>query len=201
MTITTPEQLRELYGWPSGRAKDKVISQLEKHTINFIKKSPFFVLSTYGEDGRADASPRGGKAGFVKLIDDSTIIFPDAKGNNIVDSLMNIVDTGRVGCLFFIPGIDETLRLNGKATISTDPTYIKMFSEERIPVKSCVIVEIDELFLHCAKAFMRSKLWTNTYRVERPGFPTLGQMLNDQLGATGPLESQEDMVKRYKKNL
>ena len=111
MEITNQEQLRELYGWPRGRAKIKVLQSLEKHAINFIEQSPFFVMSTYDSNGRTDASPRGGKPGFVKILDDNTLLVPDSKGNNRVDSLINIVETGNIGCLFLIPGIDETLRI------------------------------------------------------------------------------------------
>ena len=201
MTITNKETLRELYGWPQGRAKSKVLEQLEKHSKHFILNSPFFVMSTYDKDGRSDASPRGGQPGFVKILDDHTLLIPDAKGNNRVDSLVNIVETGYVGCLFLIPGIDETLRINGKAAITTNPKYIDMFPEEKHPPKTCIEISIDEVFLHCAKALMRSELWKNTYRLERPGFPTMGTMLNEQLNIEASLESQEEMVKRYQKDL
>ena len=201
MIITSKEELRELYGWPKGRAKSKVLEQLEKHSKNFILHSPFFVMSTYDQNGQSDASPRGGKAGFVKILDDRTLLIPDAKGNNRVDSLVNIVETSNIGCLFLIPGIDETLRINGKASISTNVEYISMFQEEQNPPKTCIKIAINEVFLHCAKALMRSELWKNTYRQERPGFPTIGTMLNEQIGTDTPSESQEDMVKRYKKDL
>ncbi|MFK8101965.1 MAG: pyridoxamine 5'-phosphate oxidase family protein [Saprospiraceae bacterium] len=201
MRIKNEEELRELYGWAKGRAKAKVLAQLEKHSNNFILHSPFFVMSTYDKSGRSDASPRGGKPGFVKMLDDHTLLVPDAKGNNRVDSLVNIVETGKIGCLFLIPGIDESLRINGAATITTNPEYLRMFSAEQHPPKTCIKIVIEELFLHCAKALMRSELWKDTYRQERPGFPTMGKMLNEQLGEHTPLESQEEMVKRYKKNL
>ena len=201
MTITSKEELRKLYGWPKGRAKAKVLEQLEKHSRNFILHSSFFVMSTYDQNGRSDASPRGGKPGFVKILNDRTLLIPDAKGNNRVDSLVNIVETGNIGCLFLIPGIDESLRINGTATISTNADYIDMFLEEQNPPKTCIEISINEVFLHCAKALMRSELWKNTYRIERPGFPTIGTMLNEQLKMNTPFESQEDMVKRYKKDL
>ncbi len=201
MIITNKEELRDLYGWPKGRAKVKVLEQLEKHSKNFILHSPFFVMSTYDQNGRSDASPRGGKPGFVRILDDHTLLIPDSKGNNRVDSLVNIVETGHIGCLFLIPGIDESLRINGTATITTNAEYIDMFLEEQNPPKACIEISIDEVFLHCAKALMRSELWKSTYRVERPGFPTIGTMLNEQLRTDTPLESQEDMVKRYKKDL
>ena len=201
MTIKTKEALRELYGWPKGRAKSKILEKLEKHSKNFIQHSPFFVMSTYDQNGRTDASPRGGKPGFVKIVDDQTLLVPDAKGNNRVDSLINIVETGNIGCLFFIPGIDETLRINGTAEISTNSKYIDLFSMESNPPKSVILISINEMFLHCAKALMRSELWKNTHRQERPGFPTMGVMLNEQLNTNNPLETQEEMIKRYQKDL
>ena len=201
MEIKNEEDLRHLYGWPKGRAKSKVLSQLEKHSRNFIDKSPFFVLCSYDRTGRADASPRGGKPGFVRVLDHNTLIVPDSKGNNRVDSLINIVETGRIGCLFLIPGIEETLRINGTAIISTQKEYIDLFLKERNPPKTCIVISVDELFLHCAKALLRSELWNDTFKMARPEFPTMGRMLKEQLGANGPEESQEDMLKRYSRDL
>lgn len=201
MIISNEEELRALYGWPKGRASIKVLSQLEKHSKNFIAHSPFFVMSTYDQSGRTDASPRGGKPGFVKMLDDNTLLIPDAKGNNRVDSLINIVETGNIGCLFLIPGIDETLRINGTAFITNNAEFIDLFSEEQHPPKSCIKIKVHEVFLHCAKALMRSELWSDTYRMGRPEFPSMGRMLNEQLGTNNPVESQEEMIKRYSKDL
>lgn len=201
MTVKTEEQLRNLYGWAKGRAKDKVLPQLEKHAKNFLAHSPFFVMSTFDKAGRSDASPRGGAPGFVKILDETTLLVPDAKGNNRVDSLVNIVETGKIGCLFLIPGIDETLRINGTATISNNPEYIDLFPNEQNLPKTCIKIEIEEVFLHCAKALMRSKLWSEDYKKGRPEFPTMGRMLNEQLKTNNPIETQEEMIKRYAKDL
>lgn len=201
MFINDEATLREHYGWPKGRAKSKVLTELEKHSIHFIKSSPFLMLSTYSASGQADASPRGGEPGFVHIVDNKTLLMPDAKGNNRVDSLVNIIETGHVGCLFLIPGIDETLRINGTAKISIDPSYLERYDHMLNKPRSCLVITINELFLHCAKAFMRSKLWGPEYRLERPGFPTLGKMLNEQIGLTNRSETQEEMVERYKKGL
>ncbi|MFK8039688.1 MAG: MSMEG_1061 family FMN-dependent PPOX-type flavoprotein [Crocinitomicaceae bacterium] len=201
MLITSQNQLRALYGWPSGRAKDKVLSELEEHSKYFIECSPFFVLSTYGMSGKTDASPRGGVPGFVKILDSRTLLIPDAKGNNRVDSLVNIVETGNIGALFMIPGIDETLRINGTAEISTDNNYLNLFKAEKRPPVACIKINISGVFLHCAKALMRSSIWGNVNRMSRPEFPTMGKMLNDQLKTDRPLESQEEMIKRYQKDL
>lgn len=201
MKITNTNQLRELYGFPSGRAKDKALTGLEKHSINFIKKSPFLVLSTSNNEHKMDASPRGGSPGFVTVLDDNTLLIPDAKGNNRIDSLTNIIETGQVGILFLIPGVDETLRVNGTAYISTDTNYLGLFSSEQNPPKTCIVITVQEVFLHCAKAFMRSKLWSEEAKIDRKELPTIGEMLNDQLQTNNPVETQEEMVKRYKKDL
>ena len=201
MKIENKEHLRELYGCPSGRAKDKVFTSLDKHAINFIENSPFLTISTVSKDGKMDASPRGGQVGFVKVIDNETIAIPDSKGNNRVDSLTNIVETGTIGTLFLIPGIDETLRINGSAYLSNGSKYLDLFTSEKNPPKLCIIIKIDEVFLHCAKALMRSRLWHEDAKMDRDNFPTMGQMLKDQLGGKEPAETHETMVQRYRKDL
>ncbi|NQX87009.1 MAG: pyridoxamine 5'-phosphate oxidase family protein [Flavobacteriaceae bacterium] len=201
MSIQTIEQLRALYSSPSGRAKIKAIPQLEYHSKNFISKSPFVVISSVDKHYKLDASPRGGAAGFVKVIDDKTVLIPDAKGNNRLDSLSNIIATQHIGLLFMIPGVDETLRVNGKAYLSNDTYHLDYFIEEHKTPTACIVVHIEELFLHCAKAFMRSKLWDDSAKIDRKELPTLSKMLNSQLNIDGPLESQEDMVARYQDDL
>jgi len=201
MKITTTNQLRALYDQPNARAKGKQLGSLDKHAVNFIEQSPFLVISTVHANMEMDVSPRGGKPGFVKILDSQTLIIPDAKGNNRIDSLTNIIETGRVGTLFLIPGIDETMRANGSASISTDPEYLNMFPDEQNPPKTCIVISIEEVFLHCAKAFMRSKLWSPTSQIDRSSLPTMGQMLKDQLGTNVEAESQDEMVKRYQSDL
>ena len=201
MYIDNEDQLRELYGFPKGRAKEKLLASLEKHSINFIERSPFMTISTFGESGMADCSPRGGKPGFVKVYDQGCIIIPDSKGNNRLDSLVNILQTGSLGCLFLIPGVDETLRVNGTARLSTDARYLDLFSSERNPPKTCIELTVKEVFLHCAKALMRSELWSPESRIDRSSLPTMGKMMNDQLSINEAVESQEDMVERYRHDL
>ncbi|WP_242204270.1 pyridoxamine 5'-phosphate oxidase family protein [Aestuariivivens insulae] len=201
MKVTNTEQLRALYGFPAGRAKDKVLNKLEKHSINFIEHAPFLVLSSVNNQGQLDASPRGGEPGFVKVIGDNKIVIPDAKGNNRIDSLINIVETGKIGLLFLIPGVDETLRINGNAYISSDQKDLQLFASEKHLPKSCIVVTVKEVFLHCAKAFMRSKLWDSSAQIDRNTFPTMGEMLKDQLKIDGLPETREEMVKRYQKDL
>jgi len=201
MYIESEEQLRNIYGHAKGRAKDKQLNALEKHSINFIEHSPFLTISTHSKAGSVDCSPRGGAPGFVKILNKNTILLPEAKGNNRLDSLCNIVETGKIGCLFLIPGVDETLRLNGTARISTSVDYLALFSNERNPPKACIELTVTEVFLHCAKAFMRARLWSESAQIERSGFPTMGAMINDQLCISGVAEKYEDMVERYQKDL
>lgn len=195
------KQLRELYGQPSERAKNKVLTTIDKHVRVFIEKSPFIVLSTVNSNGQMDASPRGGNSGFVKIMKDGNIVIPDAKGNNRIDSLTNIADTGQIATLFFIPGVDELLRINGSAFITNDTNTLELFTDEKNKVKTAIIIEPEEIFLHCAKALMRSKLWSIDNQLKRSDFPTMGEMLKDQLNSNAPAESQIDMVNRYQKDL
>lgn len=201
MKITTQEQLRNLYKWPEGRASKKVIFELEKHCKNFISKSPFLVISTADGEGKMDASPRGGEPGFVHVSNNKTLIIPDSKGNNRVDSLVNIIEAGRIGVLFLIPGIEETLRINGSAEISVSSDILDLFDNERNRPTSCIIITVEEAFLHCAKALMRSKLWSVDFVVNRNDFPSMGRMLNDQLGTNNPIETYAEMEARYKPDL
>lgn len=200
MILNNESELRELYGFPNGRAEEKVQMSLDKHSLNFISKSPFLVLSTTDKLGKMDASPRGGEPGFVKVLNNELLI-PDFKGNNRIDSLINISETNTVGLLFMIPGIDETLRVNGNAMITTSSIVLNEFSkEQKLPISS-IVVTIDEVFLHCAKAFMRSKLWDPSSQINANDFPTMGEMLKDQLNSPLDAESRDDMIKRYRKDI
>jgi PPOX class probable FMN-dependent enzyme len=201
MNITSTSELREIYGFPSGRAKDKVLKELEPHSRNFIGNSPFVVISTIDNNGNMDASPRGGAIGFIKIANSLELLIPDSKGNNRLDSLSNIIETGRVGLLFFIPGIDETLRVNGSAIVSTSEDILNKFNSDSKPPISCIIVNIEEVFLHCAKAFMRSQLWNNETHINPQDFPSMGRMMKEQLKSTAEAESREAMIKRYSKDL
>lgn len=199
--ISTIQDLRKIYDQPKGRTKDKVLAELEKHAIHFISCSPFVLVSTVNTNGKMDVSPRGGAAGFVHIENPKTLILPDYKGNNRLDSLTNIIETGSVGMLFLIPGVDETLRINGRAKISIAPEILSKFDQENKPPISAIVIELEEVFLHCAKALMRSHLWDARFQIERDDFPSMGQMLKDQMDLPEPPESREDMLKRYRKDL
>ena len=197
MIIKTEADLRKLYGFAKDKAVAKQLSKLEYHSRNFINYSPFLLLSTYSKDGQLDCSPRGGNAGFVKIINDNKIILADSKGNNRLDSLVNIIETKQIGCLFLIPGVDETLRVNGRALISTELKYLELFSDFKIPPKSCIEISINEVFLHCAKALMRSKLWDESSKINREDFPSMGEMIKAQLNLAEEAEDQSKMMQRY----
>jgi uncharacterized protein len=197
MDITTLEALRALYAPARERSVKKEIPQLDAHCAGFIALSPFLVVASAGADGAMDASPRGGDAGFVKVLDAGTLLIPDSPGNNRLDTLENIVSTGHVGLLFLVPGVDETLRVNGRAVLTTDEaTLARCADAKRVP-KLVIRVSVEAAYLHCAKALMRSNLWDATRHIERSALPSMGEMLRDQIGGDIPAETQEQMLARY----
>ena len=199
--IDSKEKLRSAYPPAKERSLKKQLTQLDKHCLRFIGLSPFVVLSSGTLDGGFDASPRGGEPGFVRAPDARTLLIPDAPGNNRLDTLENIIANGRLGLLFLVPGVDETLRVNGSARLEDDLALIDHFkNEKRIP-KLVIAVTVEDAYLHCAKALMRSRLWNAHLHVERSVLPTMGQMLNDQMGVRAPVETQEQMVERYRADL
>jgi PPOX class probable FMN-dependent enzyme len=201
MKIDTVAALRGLYAAPTERALKKEIRALDAHCKRFLTLSPFVVLATADKDGNADASPRGGAPGFVKALDEKTLLIPDSPGNNRLDTLENIVASGRVGLLFMIPGVDETLRVNGRASLSNDPAEIALCRNERREPKLVIRVAVEGAYLHCAKAFLRSQLWKAASQVDRSVLPTIGQMIADQTGIQVPPETREEMEKRYAPDL
>jgi hypothetical protein len=199
--IDSKETLRALYAPAKERSVKKQLGRLDKHCLRFVELSPFVVLASGSKEAHFDASPRGGDPGFVKAPDSATLLIPDAPGNNRLDTLENIIGTGRIGLLFLIPGVDETLRVNGKARLSDSPTLLQRFSAEKRVPKLVIEVAVEDVYLHCAKALMRSKLWGAESQVDRAALPTMGQMLNDQTGIQAPAETREQMVERYKADL
>lgn len=184
--IVDAAALRALYGEPSIRAASKVLSRLDAHCRAFIGLSPFCVLATAAADGSADCSPKGDAPGFVRVLDDETLLIPDRPGNNRVDSMSNVVENPNVGLIFFVPGMNETLRINGKAGITTDGALLEPLSVNGKRPRTGLVVKVEEAFLHCAKALMRSKLWDPERRIDRESFPSLGRILADQTGVQPP---------------
>ena len=200
-TLSSLQALRALYPAPKERAVRKELDRIDPHCRRFIELSPFVVLASTGADGALDASPRGGAPGFVKAPDEHTLLIPDAPGNHRLDTLENIVATGRLGLLFMIPGVDETLRVNGKAVLSTDPSLIDQAADERRRPVVVIQVQVEQAYLHCAKAFMRSRLWSPQAQVARSVLPTMGRMISEQTGLAGADETQEQMLARYQADL
>ena len=193
--VETEDSLRGIYAAPTERARRKCLSALDSHCRNFIALSPFVCVGTSGQSG-ADVSPRGDAPGFVQIIDDRTLLIPDRPGNNRLDTMSNILSNSGIGLLFMIPGIDETLRVNGRARIVQDGATLAPLAVNGKTPKSGLLVEIDEVFLHCGKALIRSRLWKEDYRVERSRLPSLGTMVNEQIGK--PMSNEE--ADRYVEN-
>jgi uncharacterized protein len=204
-TITTLPALRELYAPVNPRSALKELPQLDAHAKRFISLSPFIIISSYGADGRADTSPRGGDAGFVKVVDAGTLLIADSPGNNRLDTLENIIATQQIGLLFMVPGVDETLRVNGTAVLSTDEAERKLCEDSRRVPKLVIRVSVHASYLHCAKALMRSNLWNSAKHLERSQLPSMGEMLRDQMVGKLPdetvFETQEEMLVRYQQTL
>ena len=199
--VSNLRQLRSIYNYSKGRAALKVINSLEKHSKNFINLSPFVVISSKGKNGHADVSPRGDSVGFVKIQDDKTIIIPDRSGNNRLDTLENIIFDPSVGTLFFIPGINTVLRINGNAFIEDSLEIRAQFEINNNIPKTCIIINIEEIFMHCAKALMRSSFWDHSKYLPQTKFPTISKIINDQLNSEDDEQNHEQEDIRYKKQI
>jgi len=201
MTITTLPDLRALYGPARERSVKKELPQLDVHCMHFLSLSPLVVVSSAGAGGDLDASPRGGEPGFVKVLDARTLLIPDSPGNNRLDTLENIVQTGQVGLLFLVQGMDETLRVNGQAVLSTAEADLALCADAKRVPKLVIRVSVQAAYLHCAKALMRSALWDASRHVDRAVMPSMGEMLKAQIGGDIPAETQAEMLARYAKDL
>ena len=200
-TISTLEALRELYPPVLERARIKTLHCLDAHCRRFIGLSPFVCLGTAGEDG-LDVTPRGDQPGFVHVLDDTTLALPDWRGNNRLDSLANIVANPRVGLLFLVPGVDETLRVNGVATIEDDTELTSRWLANGNHPRTVLIVKVQEAFFHCGKAFIRSRLWHADAQVDRSQLPSYGQMLKDQIAIEDTAEEiQASVEEAYRTKL
>ncbi|MGR3742666.1 MAG: pyridoxamine 5'-phosphate oxidase family protein [Pseudooceanicola nanhaiensis] len=179
--LTTEEELRAVYQAPSEAAVRKQLGQLEEHSRRFLEKSPFVLIGSQDRAGNADVTPKGDAPGFVQPLDDRTIAIPDRPGNNRLDTWQNILGNPAVGLIFFIPGMNETLRINGTARLTVDDTLRQQFAMNGRPALAVLVVSIREVYMHCAKAFIRSGLWKPDTWPERSEMPTLGEIIRDQL--------------------
>ena len=209
-TVTSIQALRALYGPQRGRSMKKCMPRLDVQALRLIALSPFMVMASGNCAATAfDASPRGGEPGFVKTPDAHTLLIPDAPGNNLLDTLENIASHGEtgapVGLVFLIPGMDETLRVNGRAWLSLNEAERQLCAEgPRVPPLA-IRVAVEACYVHCAKALMRSRLWDPAHHILRDSLPSMGEMLRDQLrefhGEEVAAESQAEMVDRYRQTL
>jgi uncharacterized protein len=175
-TITTLEELEALYHPVNPVAVLKEIDHISAHYARFIETSPFVIMSTSGSEG-LDCSPRGDPAGFVRVADSKTLMIPDRRGNNRVDSLRNIVRDPRIALLFMVPGVGNTMRVNGRATLSTDPALCESFAMRGNPPACVIVVHVESAYPQCQKALVRSKLWDQGTQISRDTLPSIGEMM------------------------
>jgi PPOX class probable FMN-dependent enzyme len=196
--VTTIEQLEAIYGHPSGPAVVKEIDHINEVYRKLIEAAPFVAIATSGPEG-LDCSPKGDPVGFVHILDERTLAIPDRPGNNRIDGFRNIVRDPRIALLFLIPGVGETLRVNGRASISVDPKLMQDFAiNGRLP-RSVMIVHVERIFFHCSKAIVRSKLWDEATKIDRKSLPSTGAIIAElsqgKLGGEAYDREQPERIK------
>jgi PPOX class probable FMN-dependent enzyme len=200
--VETLEELRSIYRAPSDGAVRKELHQLDPHARQFLQRSPFLLIGTQDGQGHADVSPKGDRAGFCVALDDRTVAIPDRPGNNRLDSFENVIINPAVGLLFLIPGMNETLRINGEGRLTADRELCERLAVEGKPALTVLLVKIQAVYLHCAKAFLRSELWAPQTWPDRAELPTLGQILRDQLAlAQSREELDASLAESYRKSM
>jgi uncharacterized protein len=201
LTDLAAADLAAIYAAPNPRVIAKARPTLDVHSKKFIMLSPFCVLATSGADGSVDASPRGGQPGFIHIEGDSRLLMPDRPGNNRIDSFKNITEgTGLVQLIFFVPGLNETLRVSGKGTLTDAPELLAGLVEFGKPPQLVLSVEVQEAYFHCGKAIMRSKLWQQDVQVERSAMPSIAEIVHDQTKLGEP-EPHDVIEARYRAQL
>ncbi|WP_248312253.1 pyridoxamine 5'-phosphate oxidase family protein [Bosea sp. BK604] len=199
--IDDADALRAHFGPVNPLAERKLLTRLDQFCRDFIALSPFLVVASSDGQGGADASPRGDAPGFVRVLDDSTLLIPDRRGNNRVDTFGNILAAPGIGLIFMVPGINETLRINGRASVTRDSALLEPSTVRERPALTGLVVEIDEVFFHCGKALIRSKLWDPAAQVERNSFPSLGRIIAEQTKAISVAESEANLEEAYRSRL
>ena len=201
MADLSASDLSMIYPSPRPRVIAKARPEIDAYAKKFIGMSPFCVLATSGSDGSVDASPRGGNPGFVHVAGPNQLLMPDRSGNNRIDSFRNIVEgSGFVQLIFFVPGIDETLRVGGKGELSAEPDLLASMEEFGKPPRAVLSISVHEAYFHCGKALMRSRLWSPEARVERAVLPSISQVIHDQTKLGEP-ETQAEVEARYRTQL
>jgi uncharacterized protein len=195
--IGAEADLRALLGEPSDLVKSKIADRLNDLTRRFIERSPFLCLATSAADGSCDVSPKGDPAGFVRILDEKTLLLPDRPGNRLVDSLRNVLQNPHVALLFVIPGVTDTFRVNGRAEIVTDPELLESCAVEGKVPKLALRIEIDEAYGHCSKAFLRSNLWDPGGYVDRDELPSAGEVIGSLNPEVEPATYDAERAERY----
>jgi len=197
--ITTEKDFRQIMGQPSELASRKTIDHIDENCRLFIEQSPFIVISSSDKNGNVDSSPKGDPAGFVKVLDDKTLAIPDRLGNRRADTFMNILQNPKVGLIFLIPGIKETLRVSGQAQIVTDKDVLELLAHKKKLPKFAMIVHVEEAFLHCAKCIIRSKLWADVDLDAERKAPTLAKSMVDHGKLDLSYEEMDAIIKNDEK--
>jgi PPOX class probable FMN-dependent enzyme len=201
LTDIAAGDLATIYPAPSPRVVAKARPEIDAHAAKFIAMSPFCVLATSGPDGSVDASPRGGNPGFIHVVSPKELAMPDRSGNNRIDSFRNILEgSGQLQLIFFVPGIDETLRVGGTGKLSAEPDLLASMEEFGKSPRAVLNIAVREVYFHCGKALMRSKLWSPDVKVERAELPSISQIIHDQTKLGEP-EPQAEVEARYKTQL
>ncbi len=193
--IASEKQLRDIMGYPTEIVTRKTINRIDEHCKSFIEKSPFITIATSDAKGNFDVSPKGDPAGFVKILNDKVLAIPDRPGNRKADTLSNILQNPNVGIIFFIPGIKETLRVNGEAKIVTDEKVLTLLSCQGKQPAFAIIVNVKEAFMHCAKCIIRSNLWTKVEDTATRSVPSLAKTLVDHGKLSISVEELDGMIK------
>jgi PPOX class probable FMN-dependent enzyme len=192
--VTSKEELRGIMGYPNERAVKKQQAALDPHCRNFIARSPFLLLATTSASGACDVSPKGDAPGFVTVLDDNTIAIPDRRGNKRLDGLTNILDNPHAGTIFLIPGVGETLRVNGSARIVQDEWLLERMAVQGSRPQVAIVISVEECFLHCPKAFLRSDLWNPQHFADKGEFPTIARVVTDQIRPPGMSDEEHQRL-------
>ncbi len=200
-SITDAAALRAHFGEPSDLVKQAIVPRLDRRCRRFIAHSPFLVIGSQADGGSADVSPRGDPPGFVRVLDDATLLIPDRPGNKRADTMHNVLENPRVALLFLVPGINECLRVNGRAEITTDQALLAPAAVNGKTPATGILVHVDEALIHCAKAMMRAKLWDADAQIERKAFPRFGEMKADQIAGIAADDAEARIQDSYRNRL
>lgn len=199
--LSSQKNLRDHHLTPSDGAVGKQLNHIDPHCASLIERSPLVCIGTARDGEMPDVSPRGGESGFVKIVDPRTLFLPDWPGNNRLDTMTNVVATGGVGLLFFVPGFNDMLRVNGRAEISVDPGILGQFEMWARNPKSVMVIHVEEAYLHCTKALVRSDLWNPEKHLERSVLPSTGAMYRDQMALEDvPAKMIDDALEQNEKD-